>query len=112
MRFSEAMDLRVRHALFRISAGQVGRRIESVVVPFELMQQLKASDFTDQQEYDEWQKRTLKVLEAGLILHPYIPLDKSNSAEQRLRQIIHGALDRPLKLGRTMSPYRFFIVLL
>ena len=80
MRFSEAMDLCVRRALLRISAGQVGRRIESVVVPFELMQQLKSSDFTDQQEYDERKKRTLKVLEAGLILHPYIPLNKSNSA--------------------------------
>lgn len=100
MRVSEAMDSRVRRALLRISAGQVGRRIESVVVPLELMQQLKASDFTDQQEYNEWQKRTLKVLEAGLILHPYIPLDKSNSAAQRLRQIIHAALDRPIETGK------------
>lgn len=100
MRVSEAMDSRVRRALLRISAGQVGRRIESVVVPLELMQQLKASDFTDQEEYSEWQKRTLKVLEAGLILHPYIPLDKSNSAAQRLRQIIHAALDRPIETGK------------
>ncbi|XP_027354004.1 protein unc-13 homolog isoform X2 [Abrus precatorius] len=100
MRVSEAMDSRVRRALLRISAGQVGRRIESVVVPLELLQQLKASDFTDQQEYEEWQKRTLKVLEAGLILHPHMPLDKSNSAAQRLRQIIHAALDRPIETGK------------
>ncbi|KAE9587055.1 hypothetical protein Lalb_Chr23g0269631 [Lupinus albus] len=100
MRVSEAMDSRVRRALLRISAGQVGRRIESMVVPLELLQQLKVSDFVDEQEYDEWQKRTLKVLEAGLILHPRIPLDKSNSAAQRLRQIIHGALDRPIETGR------------
>lgn len=71
-----------------------------MVVPLELMQQLKATDFSDQQEYNEWQKRTLKVLEAGLILHPYIPLDKSNSAAQRLRQIIHAALDRPIETGK------------
>ncbi|ESW09218.1 hypothetical protein PHAVU_009G109900 [Phaseolus vulgaris] len=100
MRVSEAMDSRVRRALLRISAGQVGRRIESVVVPLELLQQLKASDFTDQQEYVEWQKRTLKVLEAGLILHPQMPLDKSNSAAQRLRQIIHAALDKPIETGK------------
>nr|KYP65139.1 hypothetical protein KK1_011368 [Cajanus cajan] len=100
MRVSEAMDSRVRRALLRISAGQVGRRIESVVVPLELLQQLKASDFTDQQEYDEWQKRTLKVLEAGLILHPHMPLDKSNSAAQRLRQIVHAALDKPIQTGK------------
>lgn len=79
---------------------QVGRRIELVVVPLELLQQLKVSDFVDQQEYEEWQKRTLKFLEAGLILHPRVPLDKSNSAAQRLRQIIHGALDRPMETGK------------
>ncbi|RDX61180.1 hypothetical protein CR513_60613, partial [Mucuna pruriens] len=100
MRVSEAMDSRVRRALLRISAGQVGRRIESVVVPLELLQQLKATDFTDHQEYDEWQKRTLKVLEAGLILHPHVPVDKSNSAAQRLRQIVHAALDKPIETGK------------
>ncbi|PRQ27524.1 hypothetical protein RchiOBHm_Chr6g0306221 [Rosa chinensis] len=100
MGISEAMDSRVRRALLRISAGQVGRRIESVVVPLELLQQLKSSDFTDPQEHEEWQKRTLKILEAGLLLHPFVPLDKSNSAAQRLRQIIHGALDRPFETGR------------
>lgn len=100
MGVSEAMDSRVRRALLRISATQVGRRIESVVVPLELLQQLKLLDFTDQQEYDAWQKRTLKVLEAGLLLHPHMPLDKSNSAAQRLRQIIHGALDRPIETGK------------
>ncbi|CAL0327303.1 unnamed protein product [Lupinus luteus] len=71
-----------------------------MVVPLELLQQLKVSDFVDEQEYGEWQKRTLKVLEAGLILHPCLPLDKSNSAAQRLRKIIHGALDKPIETGR------------
>ena len=78
---------------------QVGRKIESVVLPLELLQQLKSSDFTDQQEYDAWLKRSLKVLEAGLLFHPRVPLDKTSSS-QRLRQIIHGALDRPLETGR------------
>lgn len=79
---------------------QVGRRIESVVLPLELLQQLKLSDFTDQQEYEVWQKRTMKVLEAGLLLHPHVPLDKSNPTSQRLRQIIHGAMDRPIETGK------------
>jgi len=79
---------------------QVGRRIESTVLPLELLQQFKAADFTDQREYDAWQKRNLKVLEAGLLLHPHMPLDKSNSAAQRLRQIIQPALDCPIETGR------------
>ncbi|KAM6559554.1 hypothetical protein CsatA_028793 [Cannabis sativa] len=104
MTVSEAMDSRVRRALLRIAASQcirqVGRRIESVVVPLELLQQLKLMDFTDSQEYDAWQKRTLKILEAGLLLHPRLPLDRVQSPVQRLRQIIHGALERPIETGR------------
>ncbi|KAL8063316.1 hypothetical protein ABFX02_01G020000 [Erythranthe guttata] len=100
MRVSEAADSRIRRGLLRISAGQVGRRTELTVLPLELLQQFKASDFTDQQEYEAWQKRNLRMLEAGLLLHPHTPLEKSNTAAQRLRQIIHAALDRPIETGR------------
>lgn len=79
---------------------QVGRKIESTVLPLELLQQLKVTDFSDQQEYDAWQKRSLRLLEAGLLLHPRVPLDKSNVTAQRLRQIINGALERPIETGR------------
>ncbi|KAM7459358.1 hypothetical protein LguiA_036352 [Lonicera macranthoides] len=100
MRIDESTDSRVRRALLRIAAGQVGKRLESMVLPLELLQQFKSSDFTDQEKYEEWQKRNLKILEAGLLLHPHIPLEKSNSASQRLRQIIHKALERPIETGR------------
>ncbi|XP_059277564.1 protein unc-13 homolog [Lycium ferocissimum] len=100
MKVSENVDSRIRRALLRIAAGQVGRRIESTVLPLELLQQFKAADFTDQKEYDAWQKRNLKILEAGLLLHPHMPLDKSNTAAQRLRQIIQAALNRPIETGR------------
>ncbi|KAL0886118.1 hypothetical protein Bca101_010101 [Brassica carinata] len=99
MGVSEPVDSRVRRAFLRIAATQVGRKIESVVLPLELLQPLKCSDFTDQQEYDAWVKRSLKVLEAGLLLHPRVPLGNTTSS-QRLRQIIHGPLDRPLETGR------------
>ncbi|KAJ8531365.1 hypothetical protein K7X08_026799 [Anisodus acutangulus] len=100
LKVTENVDSRIRRALLRIAAGQVGRRIESTVLPLELLQQFKAADFTDQREYHAWQKRNLKVLEAGLLLHPHMPLDKSNTAAQRLRQIIQAALDRPIETGR------------
>ncbi|KAF2283004.1 hypothetical protein GH714_043649 [Hevea brasiliensis] len=100
MRVSESIDSRIRRALVRVAAGQVGRRIESVVLPLELLQQLKHSDFADLQEYETWQKRTMKVLEAGLLMHPRVPLEKSNPTSQRLRQIINGALDRPIETGK------------
>ncbi|XP_047307376.1 protein unc-13 homolog [Impatiens glandulifera] len=100
MRVSENTDSRIRRGLLRIAAGQVGRRAESMVLPLELLQQFKSSDFTDQEEYDAWQKRNLKMLEAGLLLHPHLPVEKSNVAAQRLRQILHGALERPIETGR------------
>ncbi|KAL1552404.1 protein unc-13 [Salvia divinorum] len=100
MRISEAADSRIRRGLLRISAGQVGRRNESMILPLELLQQFKASDFTDQDEYEAWQKRNLRLLEAGLLLHPHLPLERGNTAAQRLRQIIQAALDRPIETGR------------
>ncbi|CAH9064747.1 unnamed protein product [Cuscuta epithymum] len=99
MRVSETVDSRIRRGLLRISASQVGRRIESTVLPLELLQQFKSSDFTDQAEYERWQRRNLKILEAGLLLHPLVPLDKSN-ASSTLRQIIQAALERPMETGR------------
>lgn len=100
MRISEQTDSRIRRALLRIAAGQHGRRFESMVLPLELLQQFKALDFPDSQEYEAWQMRNLKLLEAGLLLHPSRPLQKSDAASQRLRQIIRGASERLIETGR------------
>lgn len=74
--------------------------MESMILPLELLQQFKSSDFPNQQEYEAWQRRNLKLLEAGLILHPYMPLDKTDNAPKRLRQIIQGALEKPTETGK------------
>ncbi|KAG2634622.1 hypothetical protein PVAP13_2NG173900 [Panicum virgatum] len=100
MRVSEPADARIRRGLLRIAASQLGRRAESMVLPLEFLQQFKASDFPDPQEYEAWRSRNLKLLEAGLLLHPLVPLNKSDSSAQRLRQIIRGAYDRPLETGK------------
>ncbi|XP_024968019.1 protein unc-13 homolog isoform X1 [Cynara cardunculus var. scolymus] len=100
MRISEQVDSRVRRALLRIAAGQLGRRIESIVLPVELLQQFKSSDFPTQREYEVWQRRNLRVLEAGLLLHPKLPLDRKDPSAQQLRQIIRGAYARPMETGK------------
>lgn len=100
MKVSEQTDSRIRRALLRIAAGQLGRRIESVVLPLELLQQFKSSEFPNRQEYEEWQKRNLKVLEAGLLLHPHLPLDETDIAPQRLQQIIQSASQNPIETGK------------
>ncbi|XP_058114659.1 protein unc-13 homolog isoform X2 [Magnolia sinica] len=100
MSVSEEADSRVRRAVLRITGGLHGRSFESMVLPVELLQQLRASDFPDQQQYTAWQMRSLKVLEAGLLMHPFKPLENPNSASQQLRQIICGASDRPIETGK------------
>ena len=79
---------------------QLGRRVESMVLPLELLQQLKPADFPNQKEYEAWKRRNLKLLEAGLLLHPHLPLNKADAAPQRLHQIIRGALDKPIDSGK------------
>uniref|UniRef100_A0A6M2EKY5 MHD1 domain-containing protein n=1 Tax=Populus davidiana TaxID=266767 RepID=A0A6M2EKY5_9ROSI len=96
MRVTEQTDSRTRRAILRIAAGQLGRRVESMVLPLELLQQLKPADFPNQKEYEAWKRRNLKLLEAGLLLHPHLPLNKADAAPQRLHQIIRGALDKPI----------------
>ncbi|KAF2303975.1 hypothetical protein GH714_025805 [Hevea brasiliensis] len=100
MRVSEQTDSRIRRALLRIAAGQLGRRIESMVLPLELLQQLKSLDFPSRQEYEAWQRRNLKLLEAGLLLHPHLPLDKTDRAPRQLQQIIRGTLEKPIETGK------------
>ncbi|KAL6655718.1 hypothetical protein ACP70R_006544 [Stipagrostis hirtigluma subsp. patula] len=100
MRVSEPADARIRRGLLRIAASQLGRRAESMVLPLEFLQQFKATDFPDPQEYEAWRTRNLKLLEAGLLIHPLVPLNKSDTSAQRLRQIIRGAYDRPLETGK------------
>lgn len=83
-----------------LNVKKLGRRIETMVLPLEFLQQLKSSDFPNQQEYEAWQRRNLKVLEAGLLLHPCLPLDKKDNAPKRLRVIIQGALEKPMETGK------------
>ncbi|XP_031489104.1 protein unc-13 homolog [Nymphaea colorata] len=100
MGISEERDSQIRRALLRIAAGQIGKQIEAMVLPLEFLQQSKASDFLNPEEYEAWKVRNLKVLEAGLLLHPLVPLEKNDSAAGRLCQVLKGASERPTEIGK------------
>lgn len=74
----------------------------------ELLQQFNSSDFPTEKEYASWQQRNLKVLEAGLLKHPRLPLDKNNTAAQQLRRIVHKSLKRPMETGKHSESMRVF----
>ncbi|KAM3229310.1 hypothetical protein ACQJBY_060283 [Aegilops geniculata] len=103
LRVTEQADSRIRRGLLRIAAGQLGRRAESMILPLEFLQRSKASDFPDPHEHEAWQFRNLKLLEAGLLVHPLIPLSKSDIDAQTLREIISRAYDKSLQNGKNLE---------
>lgn len=85
---------------------QMGRRAETIILPLELLRHLKPSEFTDPHEYHIWQKRQLKLLEHGLLLHPSTPLDPSNPFATRLRELIFAAAAKPIDTSKNSEPMR------
>lgn len=100
MGISDQTDTRIRRALSRTAAGQVGKNVDMMLLPLELLQQIRLADFADVREYQLWQKRQLKVLEAGLLLHPAVKLDQSNSSVQRMKQLLRASTEKPLETGK------------
>ncbi|OQU80385.1 hypothetical protein SORBI_3007G119500 [Sorghum bicolor] len=100
MGVTEQADARIRRVLLRVAARQLGTHAESLVLPLEFLQKCKASDFPDPLEYEAWQTRNFKLLEAGVLVHPLIPLKKSDISAKRMRQIIHEAYAGQVETGR------------
>ncbi|KAF9608137.1 hypothetical protein IFM89_007523 [Coptis chinensis] len=106
MRVSELSDNRLRKTILRTLVGQMGRKAETIILPLELIRHLKPSEFSDAQEYHLWQNRQLKILEAGLVRYPSIPLDKSNPYAIRLREIVHGSEMKSIDTGKNSETMR------
>ncbi|KAK9009441.1 hypothetical protein V6N11_035973 [Hibiscus sabdariffa] len=106
MKVTEQSDNRLRKTLMRTLVGQVGKRSETVILPLELLRYLKPSEFIDAHEYHLWQKRQLKILEAGLIKYPSIPLDGSNSFMIRLGDIIRSGISKAIDTGKKSDMMR------
>ncbi|BAT96600.1 hypothetical protein VIGAN_08356700 [Vigna angularis var. angularis] len=106
MRVSEHNDNRLRKTITRTLVGQAGRRAETIILPLELLRHLKPSEFSDSIEYHIWQKRQLRVLEAGLLTHPSIPIEKATTFAMRLRDIIRSGESRPIDTGKNSDTLR------
>lgn len=84
----------------------MGRRAETIILPLELLRHLKPSEFNTPAEYHHWQKRQLKLLEAGLLHHPSIPLEKSNEFALRFTEIINSTETKPLDTSKNSETLR------
>ncbi|KAL4375681.1 hypothetical protein HN51_009649 [Arachis hypogaea] len=108
MQVTEQSDNRLRKTLMRTLVGQLGRQAETIILPLELLRHLKPSEFNNFQEYHLWQKRQLKMIEAGLLLYPSIPVEKTNQFAMNLREIIKNGVEQPLDTGRNSDTMRTF----
>ncbi|XP_061348637.1 protein unc-13 homolog [Gastrolobium bilobum] len=108
MRVSEHSENRLRKTLMRTLVGQLGRQAETIILPLELLRHLKPSEFNNFLEYHLWQKRQLKILEVGLLLHPSIPVEKTNTFAMNLRDIIRSGEEKPLDTGKNSDTMRTF----
>lgn len=106
MGVTEQIDNRLRKTLTRSLVGQMNRGVETIVLPLELLRHLKPSEFNDAHEYHRWQRRQLKILEAGLLSHPSVPVDPKNAAAVRLRAIVRSSEVRPIDTSKNSEAMR------
>ncbi|WOL12934.1 hypothetical protein Cni_G21703 [Canna indica] len=106
MGVTEQRDNCLRKTLVRTHVGQVGKRAETIILPLELLRHLKQSDFSDTHEYHQWQRRQLKILEAGLLSHPSVPLDRMNVAAIRFAEVVRASMLRPIDTSKNSEAMR------
>lgn len=72
LEISESMDIRTRRGLLNALVGKVGKRMDNLLVPLELLCCVSRTEFSDMKAYLRWQKRQLNILEEGLVNHPVV----------------------------------------
>lgn len=59
---SEDMDIRTRRALLSAMVGKVGKRMDTLLIPLELLCCISRTEFSDKKSYIKWQKRQVSFL--------------------------------------------------
>ncbi|KAL3814736.1 hypothetical protein ACJIZ3_016004 [Penstemon smallii] len=88
MEISEDMDIRTRQALLGAMVGKVGKRMDTLLIPLELLCCISRTEFSDKKTYIKWQKRQLNMLEEGLVNHPVVGFGESGRKANDLRVLL------------------------
>ncbi|XP_044480644.1 protein unc-13 homolog isoform X2 [Mangifera indica] len=88
MEISEAMDIRTRQGLLNALAGKVGKRMDTLLIPLELLCCISRTEFSDKKTYIRWQKRQLNMLEEGLVNHPAVGFGESGRKATELLNLL------------------------
>lgn len=88
MEIPEGTDIRTRKGLLNAMVGKVGKRMDSLLIPLELLCCISRSEFSDKKSYIKWQKRQLNMLEEGLVNHPVVGFGESGRKASELRVLL------------------------
>ncbi|KAK8643253.1 hypothetical protein V6N13_012557 [Hibiscus sabdariffa] len=85
---SEAMDIRTRQGLLNALSGKVGKRMDTLLIPLELLSCISRTEFSDKKAYIRWQKRQLNMLAEGLVNHPAVGFGESGRKTSEFRILL------------------------
>ncbi|TYI83626.1 hypothetical protein E1A91_D05G306400v1 [Gossypium mustelinum] len=88
MEISEAMDIRTRQGLLNALSGKVGKRMDTLLIPLELLCCISRTEFSDKKAYIRWQKRQLNMLAEGLFNHPAVGFGESGCKTSEFRILL------------------------
>ncbi|XP_043719972.1 protein unc-13 homolog [Telopea speciosissima] len=88
LEISEAMDVRTRQGLVNALVGKAGKRMDTLLVPLELLHCISRTEFSDRKAYVRWQKRQLNMLEEGLVSYPVVGFGESGRKASDLRILL------------------------
>lgn len=57
------MDIRTRQGLLNALAGKVGKRMDTLLIPLELLCCTSRTEFSDKKAYIRWQKRQVSPVQ-------------------------------------------------
>ena len=62
------MDIRTRQGLLNALGGKVGKRMDALLIPLELLCCISRTEFSDKKAYIKWQKRQVSSSPFSVIL--------------------------------------------
>ncbi|KAK1293553.1 hypothetical protein QJS10_CPB17g01665 [Acorus calamus] len=87
-RSKKAVDIRTRQGLLHALVGKTGKRMDSLLVPLELLCCVSRTEFSDKKAFLRWQKRQLNILEEGLLNHPVVKFGEFGRRANELRALL------------------------
>lgn len=105
MEISESMDIRTREGLINALTEKGGKRMDTLLIPLELLCCISQAEFSNEEEFRKWQKRQLNMLAEGLIKNPATGLGESESKYNEL-QVLFAKIEESEALTSSLGEFQ------